>query len=182
MNPLHKALYRSFLNSDSEPDERQERIINAELARCLIYLYWFDIALLLLMVAHDRLEGVFISITTVVLLINIAFIGIFTLTNENCQELQEQKPSITPQNLPQYLVFYKKRAVLSAVFVVISMTALFFDRLALAAYPPLATIAVLFCYGALMGWSAYRHDKKKALKILADKQAATTDSETNKEA
>ena len=33
-----------------------------------------------------------------------------------------------------------------------------------------------------MGWSAYLHDKKKALKILAAKQAATTDSKTDKEA
>ena len=79
MNPLHKALYRSFLNSDSEPDERQERIINAELARCLIYLYWFNSILLLIMMAHNRLEGTFMSPVTIVLLINFSFVGVFTL-------------------------------------------------------------------------------------------------------
>ena len=39
MSPLHKALYRKMLNANCEPDERQERMINAELARCLVWLY-----------------------------------------------------------------------------------------------------------------------------------------------
>lgn len=59
MNPLHKALYRDFFKS--EPDERQERIINTELARCLIYIFLLNSALLILKTAHDRLEGVFMS-------------------------------------------------------------------------------------------------------------------------
>ena len=112
MNPLHKALYRSFLNSDSEPDERQERIINAELARCLIYLYWFNFILLLIMFAHDRLEGIFMSTVTIVLLINFAFVMIFTLTNEHCQELRGQEIDITLQSLPQYLEYHKKWAII----------------------------------------------------------------------
>ena len=182
MNPLHKALYRYFLNSDSEPDERQERIINAELARCLIYLYWFNFILLLIMIAHDRLEGTFMSTVTIVLLINSAFVGIFTLTNEHCQELRGQEIDITQQSLPQYLEYHKKWAVIFGTYMSALIITLSFEKLAFAVYPPLNAILFIYSYGLLMGASCYRRSKKEALKILAAKQVATTVSEASKEA
>ena len=182
MNPLHKALYRSFLNSDSEPDERQERIINAELARCLIYLYWFNFILLLIMFAHDRLEGVFMSTVTIVLLINFAFVMIFTLTNEHCQELRGQEIDITLQSLPQYLEYHKKWAIIFGAYMSSLIITMNFEKLAFAVYQPLNSILFIYSYGLLMGASYYRRSKKEALKILAAKQAVTTDSETDKEA
>ena len=79
MSPLHKALYRDFFKS--ELDEQQERIINAELARCLIYIFWLNSALLILKTAHDRLEGVFMSGMAAILFLNLIFISVFIFTN-----------------------------------------------------------------------------------------------------
>lgn len=182
MNPLHKALYHYFLNTDGEPDERQERIINAELARCLIYLYWFNFTFLLIMIAHDRLGGTFMSTATIVLLINSAFIGIFTLTNKHCQELRGQEIDITPQSLPQYLEYHKKWAIIFSTYMSALIITTSFEKLAFAVYPPLNSILFIYSYGLLIGAAYYRRSKKKALKILAAKQAATTNSEINKEA
>lgn len=64
MSPLHKALYRKMLNANCEPDERQERMINAELARCLIWLYWISGIMVLLCLFHDKLQGNAISAVT----------------------------------------------------------------------------------------------------------------------
>lgn len=174
MNPLHKALYRHYFNIDSEPDERQERVINGELARCLIYLFWFDWALLLITTAHDRLEGIFMSAMTAVLLINLTFIGVFTLTNENCQELQAQDPDITLENLPQYLQRHKKWAIIFGAYMSLLMASINFRELAFAAYPLSISITFLYGYGLLIGLLVYRHDKKKALRIIAAKQAAAS--------
>ncbi|MFC0035702.1 hypothetical protein [Cardiobacterium valvarum] len=93
MSPLHKALYRDFFKS--EPDERQEGIINAELARCLIYIYWLNFALFILKTAHERLEGVFMSGMAAILFLNLIFISVFIFTNSASRELQKQKPDIT---------------------------------------------------------------------------------------
>ena len=155
MNPLHKALYRHYFNIDSEPDERQERVINGELARCLIYLFWFDWALLLITTAHDRLEGIFMSAMTAVLLINLTFIGVFTLTNENCQELQAQDPDITPENLPQYLQRHKKWAIIFGAYMSLLMVSINFRELAFATYSLPINITFLYSYGLLIGLLVY---------------------------
>ena len=170
MNPLHKALYRDFFKN--EPDERQEGIINAELARCLIYIYWLNFALFILKTAHDRLEGVFMSGMAAILFLNLIFISVFIFTNSASRELQKQKPDITPQNLAQHLAYHQKWAV----------SALCFNSLAFAIYPLPSTILFLYSYGLFLGLTYYRRSKKEALKILADKQAATAESETDKEA
>ena len=173
MNPLHKALYRDFFKN--EPDERQEGIINAELARCLIYIYWLNFALFILKTAHDRLEGVFMSGMAAILFLNLIFISVFIFTNS-------AKPDITPQNLAQHLAYHQKWAVLLGVFSVVIISALCFNSLAFAIYPLPSTILFLYSYGLFLGLTYYRRSKKEALKILADKQAATAESETDKEA
>ena len=180
MNPLHKALYRDFFKN--EPDERQEGIINAELARCLISIFWLNSALFILKTAHDRLEGVFMSGMTAILFLNLIFISVFIFTNSASRELQKQKPDITPQNLAQHLAYHQKWAVLLGVFFVVIISALCFNSLAFAIYPLPSTILFLYSYGLFLGLTYYRRSKKEALKILATKQAETAESETDKEA
>ena len=90
MSPLHKALYRKMLNANCEPDERQERMINAELARCLVWIYWISGIMMLLCFFHDKLQGNAISAVTLTWMFIFLFIAMFTTANRLSWELTRQ--------------------------------------------------------------------------------------------
>ena len=107
MSPLHKALYRKMLNANCEPDERQERMINAELARCLVWIYWISGIMMLLCFFHDKLQGNAVSALTLTWMFIFFFITNFTVVNRLGWELARPE-NISTETLPHYLKQYKK--------------------------------------------------------------------------
>ena len=107
MSPPHKALYRQMINADAEPDERRERMIQGELARCLIWSDWISGIMMLLCLFHDKLQSNAVSAVTLTWMFIFLFIAMFTMANRLSWELTRPE-HIRAETLPHYLKQYKK--------------------------------------------------------------------------
>ena len=164
MSPLHKALYRKMLNANCEPDERQERMINAELARCLVWIYWISGIMMLLCLFHDKLQGNAISALTLTWMFIFLFIAMFTTVNRLSWELTRPE-HIRAETLPHYLKQYKINIFWDGVF-----SATLVSIMGMNAIRPIYLSFILgTVFIALLKIKLYHEEKAALLQMLSDK-------------
>ena len=164
MSPLHKALYRKMLNANCEPDERQERMINAELARCLVWIYWISGIMMLLCFFHDKSQSNAVSAVTLTWMFIFLFIAMFTTANRLNWELTRPE-HIRAETLPHYLKQYKINIFWDGVF-----SAALVSIMGINAIRPIYLSFILgTVFIALLKIKLYHEEKAALLQMLTDK-------------
>ena len=164
MSPLHKALYRKMLNANCEPDERQECMINAELARWLVWIYWISGIMMLLCFFHDKLQGNAISAVTLTWMVIFLFIAMFTTANRLSWELARPE-HIHAETLPHYLKQYKINIFWDGVFSAAPVSIMGMN----AIRPIYLSFILGTVFIALLKIKLYREEKAALLQMLTDK-------------
>ena len=164
MSPLHKALYRKMLNANCEPDERQERMINAELARCLVWIYWISGIMMLLCFFHDKLQTNAVSALTLTWMFIFFFITNFTVVNRLSWELARPE-NISTETLPHYLRQYKKSIFWDGIFMAAWLSILGMNIIR----PIYLSFILCTVYVVLLKIKLYREEKAALLQMLTDK-------------